>query len=185
MATRRSIACSLVDCNGQVNSRGWCSKHYWRWRKYGDPLQLRQPVDVLDLIMRRVEKQADCWIFTGHLLKGYGQIHSVQLGGTRLVHVVVYERLVGSVPDGLELDHLCRTPACCNPAHLEPVTHAENVARGRFLEVVAERRNTMTHCKNGHERVPENIRITKTGARRCLPCVQIWGREAYRRRAVA
>jgi hypothetical protein len=54
----------------------------------------------------------------------------------RPAHRAVYEILVGDVADGLDMDHLCRTPACVNPAHLEPVTHAVNMRRGKVGEVM-------------------------------------------------
>lgn len=77
-----------------------------------------------------------CWIWTGSRSPdGYGR-H----GGT-YAHTLLYEAHVGPVPEGQELDHLCRVPACCNPDHLEPVTHAENVRRaiGKLTrEIVVE-----------------------------------------------
>jgi hypothetical protein len=71
-----------------------------------------------------------CWEWTGSLMTdGYGQ----KCHGGRYVaaHRLVYEALVGPVPEGLELDHLCGNPSCVNPDHLEPVTHQENMRRGR------------------------------------------------------
>jgi hypothetical protein len=76
-----------------------------------------------------------CWIWQrsqdGH---GYG---TACLPGQRRVkaHRMVYEREVGPIPAGLDLDHLCRTPLCVNPAHLEPVTRRENVARSRCVRI--------------------------------------------------
>lgn len=83
-----------------------------------------------------------CLLWTGCLGKGgYGSFRMpVALEaetGLIVAHKFVYERWVGPVPEGLELDHLCNTPACCNPDHLEPVTHAENMRRA------AERRKSV------------------------------------------
>jgi len=122
-------------------------------------------------VLRRVRHDGDCWLFTGALSgNGYGY---VSVGHTRLVraHRAVYEALVGSIPDGTELDHLCRRPACVNPAHLEPVTHRENMARGSQAH--------KTHCKHGHEFTPENTYIRPNGTRKCRAC----NRETLRRRA--
>lgn len=83
-----------------------------------------------------------CWEWAGRRDKrGYGIVHF--LGHLR-AHQVAYDLLVGSVPVGLELDHLCRNPSCVNPAHLEAVTHQENILRGR------NHGRDQTHCKHGH-----------------------------------
>lgn len=81
---------------------------------------------------RHLDKSGDCWIWTGRLChNGYGH---VRLPGTvGRAHRVAYELWVGPIPDGLHLDHVeergCTSRACCNPAHLEPVTQAENNRR--------------------------------------------------------
>lgn len=70
-----------------------------------------------------------CWVWQRALDKqGYGCAWSEQR--LRGAHRVIYELLVGPIPDGLELDHLCRVPACVNPDHLEPVSRSENIRRG-------------------------------------------------------
>ena len=83
-----------------------------------------------------------CWLWTGRTTKnGYGLAnHEVAfdpyylngrlMGGRKTVsHRIVYEILVGPIPDGLQIDHLCRATSCCNPAHLEPVTASVNMFR--------------------------------------------------------
>ena len=113
-----------------------------------------------------------CWLWTaGKNEKGYGTF-SLD-GEKRKAHRVAYEQYVGPIPDGLEIDHLCRHRGCVNPAHLEAVTHAENMARGA---------NAMkTHCARGHEYAGDNVYRTPDGRRDCRVCVAARGR-AYRAR---
>jgi hypothetical protein len=86
----------------------------------------------------KVDRGAGCWIWTACLQSdGYGSFRLA--GKTRLAHVVAWEWSKGLVPDGLELDHLCRNRACVNPDHLEPVTHIENVRRGALGTVTKAR----------------------------------------------
>lgn len=76
------------------------------------------------------DQETGCWNWTRTIgSNGYGQIG---VGGARkkYAHVASYEELVGPIPDGLQLDHLCRNRRCINPAHLEPVTPRENTRRG-------------------------------------------------------
>lgn len=108
-----------------------------------------------------------CWTWTGSLTeRGYGR---VSVGsGVRFAHTIAYEFIVGAVPAGLELDHLCRQHACCNPAHLEAVTHAENVRRGMCPTSILHRANT---CKRGHELTPGNVYVqTRADGRRSRAC---------------
>jgi hypothetical protein len=80
----------------------------------------------------------------------------------RPVHRVVWEATRGPIPQGLEIDHLCRNRLCANPAHLEVVTHATNMER-----------MAGNVCRHGHPRTPENSSINKEGARICRVCRRI------------
>ncbi len=113
----------------------------------------------------RVEKTERCWLWRGATNgQGYGVI-GVD-GHQRYAHRLSYELFVGPIPDGLELDHLCRTPACVNPAHLEPVTHQENIRRG------FEARGPLTHCTRGHAFDEVNTYVSPIGFRSCRQCAR-------------
>jgi HNH endonuclease len=101
-----------------------------------------------------------CWIWEGarHRL-GYGHFMTTK-PTTVLAHRWSYEETNGPIPDGLELDHLCRVPSCVRPAHCEPVTHRENLARSPLLLGWAGVKEPRTHCRNGHLYTPETTRPT-------------------------
>jgi hypothetical protein len=126
-----------------------------------------------DLMTRLVDNvtlsESGCWDWTGATnSRGYGRI--TFMGRTTYAHRQVWETVVGAIPDGLELDHLCRNTMCVNPDHLEPVTHAENIRRSPTGAEKSARYAAWTHCRRGHERTPENTRIGPDGVRRCRPC---------------
>ena len=102
---------------------------------------------MADRFWEKVEKTDGCWIWRGARNRsGYGRIQKA-VGITQLAHRVAYTMEVGPIPDGMQIDHLCRTTSCVNPAHLEPVTARENQHRVSVLK---------THCVQGHEYTPEN-----------------------------
>lgn len=112
-----------------------------------------------------------CWPWCGTISQqGYGQIYMGGKPKRRAAHRAMYELLVGPVPDGLDLDHLCRNRRCVNPAHLEPVTRSENMRRGALPVVNRLRWSSRETCKNGHPFTAENIHITPIGARVCRVC---------------
>lgn len=140
----------------------------------------KEPIDPYARVMARVEMQMrpdGCWIFTGGKARGYGRIvvGSVANGTrrTRYAHAIVYEKLKGEIPEGLELDHLCKTPACVNPDHLDLVTHAENVRRGDSPPAQNARRDK---CAYGHE-----YEMAPWGRRTCRICDRRRAAERYAR----
>lgn len=107
-----------------------------------------------------------CWVSTYYRNeKGYA-VMSVA-GNIRRCHQVTYELLIGPIPNGLILDHLCRVPACCNPSHLEPVTIAENSRRGFEANGTGP---YLTHCLRGHEFTEANTLHRSGGGRTCRAC---------------
>jgi hypothetical protein len=107
-----------------------CTMHASRVDRYGDVNRGRVAYQAPeDRFWPKVNKTPTCWLWTGALNShGYGNFFD----GQRVVgaHRWLYIQTSGAVGDGLDLDHLCRTPACVNPAHLEPVTRKVNLRRG-------------------------------------------------------
>lgn len=83
-------------------------------------------------------------------------------------HRIFYARLVGPVPEGLQLDHLCRNRWCVNPEHLEPVTLRTNVLRGISPTAINAKKHI---CAHGHELTYDNVYITPSGSRDCRKCI--------------
>lgn len=131
-----------------------------------------QPRDVADLPRRIREKFAiedGCWLWTAHLNHaGYGRV-SLE-GSMQLAHRAVYTLLVGAIPEGMHLDHLCRVRRCVNPAHLEPVTQRENTLRSTSHIAQIAARQT---CPSGHPYTPENLYVSPRGYRVCRTCSRI------------
>lgn len=131
------------------------------------------PKPLLERLMRLTTVTDTCWLWNGAKYDGYGRIGPVPPAkGLLLVHRVTYEAHVGPIPEGLQLDHLCRVRHCCNPAHLESVTHQENI-----------RRAMRAHCIRGHEFTPENT-YEYRGGRLCRTCRKAY-MDAFHGRAAA
>jgi hypothetical protein len=123
------------------------------------------------------EPNTGCWLWHGATtVGGYGVC-----GGRKhrsYAHRWSYEHFVGPIPDGLEIDHLCRVRCCVNPDHLEPVTHEENLRRG---ESPAARCSRLTHCPAGHAYDEANTMRRADGSRECHACFLVHQRARSKR----
>lgn len=133
---------------------------------------------VLERLNSKLVQCGECWEFLGGYVdrRGYGKIGVGDK--VHLAHRVAYTEMVGPIPEGLDLDHLCRNPPCCNPDHLEPVPHRVNVQRGRAGYAPGDR------CKHGHDLSdPANVYVHTKGkpGRKCRPCAIKNAKEAHAR----
>lgn len=116
----------------------------------------------------KIDKDPGCWLWTGGVTgRGYGSWRDPDRQ-SHAAHRLAYELLVGPIPAGLTIDHLCRVKICVNPAHMELVTPGENIRRAR----------QQTHCPQGHEYTPENNIRAATCGHKCREC-----HNAFRRKA--
>lgn len=147
---------------------------------------------IADRLWRKVRVQPDgCWMWTGNTApNGYGSI-SVGHSARRIAHRMFYEALIG--PAGALLDHVCHTldptcpggfscphRRCVNPAHLEPVTHRENLLRSPHTQT--SRNAAKTECVNGHPFDETNTYI-RQNVRCCRECTRERSRQQRRDRA--
>lgn len=169
--------CKVERCERPVKRLGWCNMHSARWYRTGSVEDTR-----IDNFSRYEVANNGCWIWTGPLFQsnGYGQF-SRMYEGTNLAYRAFYLKHVGPVPDGLQLDHLCRDRRCVNPQHLEPVTAAENLRRS------SAGYGARTFCKAGLHDItdPANWYVPpgRPNHRTCYPCAKAkWARQDARRR---
>lgn len=133
---------------------------------------------AIERFWEKVDKTADCWVWLGARSKS----RSAEYGSFRGIraHRIAYELVVGPIPEGLVIDHLCRNTLCVRPEHLEAVTQRENVLRG---DAPPAHNATKTHCSKGHPYDEANTfyRPSSGRARRCRACNRISVRNAMRK----
>jgi hypothetical protein len=126
-----------------------------------------------DRFWTKVRKDADgCWRWIA-ANNGVGYGHMYYEGAMRYSHRLAYEALIGPIPEGHDLDHLCRTRCCVNPAHLEAVTRRENLLRGEGLTA---RNAAATSCPQGHPYDEDNTYVYD-GRRQCRTCRRLRNRK--------
>ncbi len=182
----------------RTDSRNWCPMHRNRWYRHGDVHYLSKfgiprGATEEERFWSKVDAEGDCWIWIGAIGNhGYGVFCETGARSgqrkTRTAHRYAYEALVGPIPDGMTLDHLCRTRPCLNPDHLEICSLSENVRRaqaGRAKlrpkpQKVRKERQPRTHCRQGHPFSGDNLYVVPgRGQRTCRTCKAANGRERY------
>lgn len=206
MATPRMTAQSrrlvCAGCSAQIKGKVRhqrcenCYRSRLRSRKSADPTAFQRPTwnSPGEAALASVEYAPNgCWLYTGALDRdGYGGLIGVSGHPRTVPHRAVYQHLVGPIPDGMQLDHLCHDPASCtggtacphrrcvNPAHLKPSTSKENTLRGAGITAINARK---THCIQGHAFTPENTRVqTRADGRTWRKCIEC-NRAMQRRKA--
>ena len=130
-------------------------------------MRITQKMSFEERLLCRIQKDmAGCHLWLGQRnSKGYGQI--MREGRLQLVHRIMYERVHGQIPEGLQIDHTCSNRQCCNPDHLEAVTGAENLRRGN---TIAARNIAKTCCP----KCGGPYTLNNQGGRRCRACLHAW-----------
>lgn len=124
----------------------------------------------------KVNPKTDCWEWQkGTASLGYGWFW-IGNGKQVYAHRFAYEVNKGKIPNGLELDHLCRNHKCCNPDHLEMVTSKENVLRGKSPSAINLNK---VCCPAGHPYSGDNLYVRPNGGRSCRECNRYIGRKSY------
>lgn len=176
-------ACEFPGCDNPIRAKRLCLGHYEQsyngkplsplystQRRRGTPPRIRfieQPCSEWGISKGLT---TPCRIFVG--TKDRGGYGSVSVNGSMMgAHLYVWQRDVGPVPDGEEVDHVCRVRPCINAEHMRTVSHqvncTENVVGSQWMLNASK-----THCIRGHEFTPENTRYRKEGGRTCRACMR-------------
>ena len=157
--------CTIEGCSRKHSGRGWCTYHYGKWRKTGDPTYATPT--YFERLFGKIHF-ADCWEWQGSKdQNGYGTFFA-RPGKWQKPHRAVWEYLVGELSDDVQLDHLCRNRVCCNPDHLEPVPAWVNNMRSYSPSAFHLRKE---FCPKGHQYDEENTYWRPDGkGRYCRQC---------------
>lgn len=120
--------CSIEDCGRRAIGRGWCSKHWQRWRKHGDPLAGGPSLYSTpeESFAARTRREGDCLVWTGSSAGGgYGCI--IVNSRNMLAHRYAWEREHGPIPEGMVIDHTCWNKRCVDIKHLRLATQDQNM----------------------------------------------------------
>ena len=159
------VVCVAGGCDQRVFRGFLCSVHRKRWQRTGS-VNSRTIVD--QFFSHVTENESGCWVWDKPKPNGYGQF--MEGKKSHLPHRWIYTFMVAAIPDGLQIDHLCRNRACVNPYHLEPVPQPVNNARSESPTAVNARK---THCKRGHEFDEANTYVLPgSGSRSCRTCAR-------------
>lgn len=169
-------------------ARGYCTLHYGRLMRTGSVCLHRPSAE--ERFWAKVNKDGPlpkwapflgpCWVWNDRPLE-YGELR-LSKSLSPAAHRFSYELNVGPIPEGLQIDHLCRVPGCVRPDHLEAVPQKENILRGQGWHADQARK---THCKYGHPFDEVNTYWTKEGHRFCRACARRRQRERNRRLRLA
>lgn len=168
--------CRREGCDKPPVKCGYCTpSHYATARRSGEYVARTE----VERFWQKVDVEpAQCWTYTGTLITGYGQfcLSSSRAHMKRMpAHRYAWELLVGPIPEGLQLDHLCKNRACVNPDHLEVVDARTNILRSAAASALNARK---THCKHGHR----DWHVLPSGERGCRECWRISNRKQRAKR---
>ncbi len=153
-----------IDCGNEVWREPFCRKCYSKiamrkWRT-GTATLAPKPTAEERFLSKVQVGGNDCWTWTGRLEDGYGQFHFQNR--TVRAHRWAYEHWVNPIPDGMQIDHICRKPSCVNPEHLRLATPKANSAY---------RSAQVTECPHGHPYDDANT-LVSSGRRHCRTCMR-------------
>ena len=140
--------------------------HHTRWLRHGNPETKLYLKKEISRFMSFVSQTRGCWHWTGCLTSGYGRFNrSAEVGYKllQLAHRFSWEYFIGPIPDGMQIDHLCRVRNCVNPYHLEVVSCKQNIQRGLVTR-------SKRYCPKGHPYAGDNLYVSPSNKINCRAC---------------